>query len=77
MVEAKTRKNTFFATETVEILGWVAGRGRMIASQQLCSNYCAEANPAIALQALVDIGRGLIAWLALRRARGSGDMVAA
>ena len=29
--------------------------------------------PAILLHALVDIGQGLIAWLALRRAQGSGD----
>jgi membrane protease YdiL (CAAX protease family) len=33
--------------------------------------------PAIALHALIDIGSGLLAWLALRRAQGEGDMVAA
>jgi hypothetical protein len=33
--------------------------------------------PAIALHALTDIGQGLVAWLAFRRAKGEGGMVAA
>lgn len=33
--------------------------------------------PAIALHALVDIGQGLVAWLALRQVPGEGDMIAA
>jgi len=31
--------------------------------------------PAIALHVLTDIGTGLVAWLALRRVRGAGDMI--
>lgn len=31
--------------------------------------------PAIALHALVDLGQGLIAWLALRKVQGQGDLV--
>ena len=33
--------------------------------------------PAMALHALVDIGQGLIGWLALRKTDGEGDTVAA
>ena len=31
--------------------------------------------PAMALHALVDIGQGLVAWLALRKVQGEGDLV--
>lgn len=31
--------------------------------------------PAIALHVLTDIGTGLVAWLALRRVQGAGDMI--
>jgi membrane protease YdiL (CAAX protease family) len=31
--------------------------------------------PAIALHALTDIGTGLVAWLALRKVQGAGDLI--